>query len=123
MKKMRRGKLEKRVGRIADREKVVSPVARAMILGRRWLKKQEKIYPPQVVRILAELLNAHIKRLGRGGGEEEVRKIEDLVRRAELGGVNSEELTKILIAICDTVVPSIPSTSSRGYSRARGGMN
>jgi hypothetical protein len=94
---------------------VVSPVARAMVLERRWLKKQEKIYPPRVIKVLARLLSAHVERLEGGGAE--LSRIERLVEKAERCGVNGDGLVGILATIRNVFEPSSVRRNFRARER------
>ncbi len=99
----------------AVRGKVVfSPRAvQATALGGRWLK-EERGYSPRAIRILTELLNAHVERLESGG--EELGRIEELVKKAERCGVDGAALNGVLKVIRDVFEPS-----RRPHRHLRGG--
>jgi hypothetical protein len=90
----------------AVRGKVVfSPRAvQATALGRQWLKEKKGIYSSRVDKILAELLKAHIERLGSGG--KDLNKVLVLVEKAERGGVDGAGLVDIMATIRNVFEPS-----------------
>jgi hypothetical protein len=84
---------------------VLSPrVVRAAALGGRWLEEKKGVYSSRVDKILAELLKAHIERLGSGG--RDLSKVERLVEKAERGGVDGAGLVGIMATIRNLFEPS-----------------
>jgi hypothetical protein len=98
----------------AGRENVVlSPrVVRAAALGRQWLAGKKKVYSPRAIRILTELLGAHVERLE--GGGRELGRIEELIRKAESGGVDGAGLVGIMATIRNVFEPSSVFVVRRG---------